>query len=357
MNDIVLLYSELNMKLTEDIIERLLIMDDITNTTRQELRVLLSTNGAEVFQQALNESAGISKERKDAINKVYQEVIKEDMKDYKKLFNYRDMPFILSKSQMQMLKAAARQTDKELKNLSQTVAFQTKQAYVDAVDKAYMEVLSGAFDYNTAINRAVKEVAEQGITLKDKRGRNVQLETAVRRNVMTGITHTIHKINEDIEEELGCDGKEVSAHYGSRPTHAIHQGKQYAFTRSDAKKFGVGYGGDVKDIWEEANCRHDVNGIILGVSEPRYSSKELREMKDATVQLNGKEIPLYEATQKQRALENQIRKLKKEANVLGSQGIDNQDTRAKIRITTKKLNQFCDETGLDRKYNREKIAN
>ena len=278
------------------------------------------------------------------------------MKDYKKLYEYRNKTFTLAKSQLQMLRAAAKQTNKELKNLTKTVAFETRKTYVNAVDKAYMEVLSGAFDYNSAIKRAVKEVAKKGITLKDKAGRNVQLETAVRRNIVTGITQTVHRINEDIEKELGCNGKEVSAHYGARPTHAEAQGKQYAFDKNDAIKYGIGLWDDVKDLWEEYHCRHDVFGIILGISEPQYSQKELIKMKTATVELNGREVPLYEATQKQRILESNLRKLKKEANILGNQGIDNQDIRAKIRKANKTINNFCKETGLDRKYYREKIA-
>ena len=62
--------------------------------------------------------------------------------------------------------------------MTNTIAFQSQQTYVNAVDKAYMQVITGAFDYNTAINATVQQLADEGITLKDKLGRKVQLEVA-----------------------------------------------------------------------------------------------------------------------------------------------------------------------------------
>ena len=78
------------------------------------------------------------------------------------------------------------------------------------------------------MNRAAQKLADKGVTLKDKLGRNIQLEVAIRRNIMTSIHKTASTINRDIEDYLGCDGYEVSAHMGARPTHAQAQGKQYA---------------------------------------------------------------------------------------------------------------------------------
>ncbi len=77
-----------------------------------------------------------------------------------------------------------------------------------------MKAITGAYSYQSAIDDAVKELAKKGVTLKDKVGRNVQLETAVRRNVLAGIQETANNINRDIEDYLGCDGYEVTAHIG-----------------------------------------------------------------------------------------------------------------------------------------------
>ena len=153
------------------------------------------------------------------------------------------------------------------KNFTNTIAFQSKQMYVDAIDEAYMNVLSGAFDYQSAISNTCQNLADKGITLKDKLGRDVQLEVAVRRNIMYGIQSTANDINKDLDNYLGCDGYEVTAHTGARPSHAEAQGKQYAINKKDADKYGIGLWSDVSDLWEEYNCRHTYFGIILGISK------------------------------------------------------------------------------------------
>lgn len=156
---------------------------------------------------------------------------KEDIQGYEELYKYREKPFKLSETQYNILNQGLKQTNKTLKNMTNTIAFQSQQAYVNAVDEAYMKVISGAFDYTSAINTAVQQLADKGITLKDKLGRNIQLETAVRRNVLSGIHTTANNINRNIETELGCDGYEVTAHLGARPSHAEEQGKQFAINK------------------------------------------------------------------------------------------------------------------------------
>ena len=255
-----------------------------------------------------------------------------------------------------ILNQGLKQTNKTLKNFTNTIAFQSKQAYVDTIDEAYMKVVSGAFDYQSAISTACQELAEKGITLKDRLGRNVQLEVAVRRNVMSGIQETANNINKDIDEYLGCDGYEVTAHTGARPSHAEAQGKQYAINKNDAGKYGIGLWSDVSGLWKEYNCRHTYFGIILGVSEQVYTNKELNEMQNATVKFNGKEMPYYEGTQKQRQLENAIRKQKRAVQTLEKANVDSTVSKRKLAKLQKQYTDFCKETGLEKDYGRIKVA-
>ena len=291
-------------------------MNEITSTTREQLKILKQTNGTEVFNETLQKTALLTSDTKKALKKLYESVAKEDIQGYEELYVYKNKPFKLSESQYKILNQGLNQTNRLLRNFTNTIAFQSEQAYVETVDSAYMKIVSGAFDYNSAISTAVQELAEKGITLKDKAGRNVQLEVAVRRNVLSAVKETANNLNRNIEEYLGCNGYEVTAHIGARPTHAEAQGKQYAINHKskESKKYPLWK--KVKSLWKEYNCRHTYFGIILGVSKPVYSDKELKELKDATVTLNGKEVPYYEATQKQRQLENAIRKQKKTIQIL-----------------------------------------
>lgn len=355
-NDVVGLYSKLNIDITADIIKRVAEMQDITETSRKQLEILKQTNGTEIFNKALEETSMLTAETKRALKLLFEDMAKEDIEGYKELYEYKDKPFKLSETQYKILNEGLKTTNKTLKNFTSTIAFQSQQAYVNTVDSAYMKVVSGAFDYATAIHTACQELADKGITLKDKLGRNVQLEVAVRRNVMTGIQQTANNINRDIEEYLGCDGYEVTAHTGARPTHAEEQGKQFAISKENASKYGVGLWSDAADLWEEYNCRHTYFGIILGVSEPKHTDKELKEFKDATVNLNGKEVPYYEATQKQRQLENAIRKQKRTVKTLEKANLDSRVEKSQLAQLQKKYKDFCKETGLEKDYSRTQVA-
>lgn len=355
-NDVVKIYEKLNIEITADIIQRISEMDYITATSEYQMNILLETNGTKIFNETLENTQMLTNETKTALRTLFKNMAIENLQGYKELYEYKGKPFRLSESQYKILNYGFKQTNRTLKNFTNTIAFQTKQTYVNAVDELYFQVATGAFDYDTAMSRTCQKLADSGVTLKDKAGRNVQLEVAVRRNVMTGIQQTANRINNDIDEYLGCNGYEVTAHLGARPTHAEEQGKQFAINKQDAEKYGVGLWSDVSDLWEEYNCRHTYFGIILGISEPIYSKKELKKYKNATVELNGKKIPYYEATQRQRQLENAIRKQKRAVQILEKAGQDTKEAKAKLSVTQKKLNDYCKETGLQKDYGRIKVA-
>lgn len=355
-NDVVRLYNKLNIEITADIISRISTMNDITSVSKKQMEILLQTNGTEVFNEALERTSLLTRETKNALKLLFENMAKEDIQGYKELYEYRGKPFKLSETQYNILNQGLKQTNKILKNMTNTIAFQSQQAYVNTVDEAYMKTVTGAFDYTSAINAAVQQLADKGITLKDKLGRNVQLEVAVRRNVLSGIHETANNINRDIEDYLGCNGYEVTAHTGARPSHAEAQGKQYAVNIKDANKYGIRLWSDVSDLWEEYNCRHSYFGIILGVSEPQYTKKELKEMQDATVKFNGKEMSYYEGTQKQRQLENAIRKQKRAVQTLEKANMDSTVSKSKLAKLQKQYKDFCKETGLEKDYGRIKVA-
>lgn len=356
-NKVVEIYNQLNVDISSDIIRRIEKMGNISETSKYQIKKLIQLNGKEIFNKALLETAKLDSETISALKSIYEDMAKADMQGFKELYDYRDKPFKLNASQYQILNEGIKATNKELKNFTKTIAFGSQELYVNAVDKAYNKVATGAFDYNTAIKEAYNEVAEQGITLKDKAGRNVKLDVAVRRNVLGGIQNTANAMNRDIEKDLGCDGYEVTAHLGARDTHAVAQGKQYALTEKDAKKYGIGLWDKVKDLWDEANCRHTYFGIILGISEPQYSNKELNTFKNKEVSLNGSKVPYYEATQIQRSIERDIRETKRTIATLDKANQDYKDYNKKLKSLYKDYNNFTKETGIDKQPERLYVIN
>ena len=337
-NEVVNLYTRLNIEITSDIIRRILKMNKISSATRYQLKKILQTGGTEVFNEVLEKTSLLTAEMKKELKNVFEEMAKEDIEGYKELYEYKGKPFKLSTEQYKILNQGLKETEHTLKNFTKSIAFESQQDYINAVDEVYNQIITGTFDYNTAMNRAAQKLADKGVTLKDKLGRNIQLEVAIRRNIMTSIHKTASTINRDIEDYLGCDGYEVSAHMGARPTHAEAQGKQYAKEHRTkiSKKYPLWK--EVEDLWQEYNCHHTYFGIILGISEPQHNKKELSEFKNAKVTLNGKNIPYYQATQKQRAKENKIRHQKRKIQTLEKSRIRYNDRKSKIKTISKRFN-------------------
>ena len=360
-NRVVELYNELNIDICEDIIRRIEKMGDISQASKDQLKILVELNGQEVFDEVLMKTSNLDDATKQALQELYEEVIKEDMKDYKPLYKYRDKEFKLSPKQIRIINKGIKQNNKYIRNFTNSIAYSGKRLYIDAVDKAYLKVVSGAFTYDKAIYQSYKEIASTGLKMTDKAGRKVNIDVAVRRNVLTGIQQTANEINEETGKILGCDGYEVTAHLGARPTHAEAQGKQYALTKEDAKKYNVGYwydrieGTPIAELWEEPNCRHTTFPIILGISEPVYSQSELNKMENEVVHFKNKEIPLYEANQYMRYIERNIREYKRQVKILKDTGIDYSDEQALLTKWRNKYTLFTKETGIEKDYTRTRI--
>lgn len=353
-SELVMLFSELNIELTAEVIEQIKNGKDISQMSKGEYNKFVKSIGAIIFASALLKTSKLNSSVKKQLKNTYTEMAKDNMKSYKKLFEYRGLKYEVTNDQLKILNRAIKKSSTELVNFTKTIAFSSQKLYVEAIDKAYLDVLNGK-NYIKAIEDTVRDLAGKGITLTDSAGRQVQLEVAVRRNILSGIKQTADDINKIIERKLGCNGYTVPAHSGARPSHAEAQGKQYAITRSNAKKYNVGFWGDVKHLWNEYNCRHTPTGIILGISEPLYTDKELNELKNAKVIYQGKKIPEYEATQIQRRLEREQRNLKRQIESLKRENEDVNDLEIRLKNKKREYRSFCNETGLTPQYERTKV--
>lgn len=233
-----------------------------------------------------------------------------------------------------------------------------KHEYMTVLNRAYIDVSSGVYDYNTAIKRALKGMADNGITgATYKRGGKIvkySIEAAVRRDTMTAIHQAANRNSHDLAKELGTGYVEVSSHAGARthPTnhianHAWWQGKVYKIEGFDKDydnlKSVTGYPDDILGLGG-VNCRHRMFPFIPGFSTPvmeQYDEKEAER--------------IYKATQQQRAKERKIRALKKQIVVAQATGQPVKDLKAELNRRYEDMIAFCEENGLERDWNREMI--
>jgi hypothetical protein len=267
------IYDELNIEITADVIDK--VLDTKENN-------IIGDVASIIFLETLDKLGNSTRAINNASKKMFYEMALNNLKSYKKEYDFRGIKLKLNQEQLQVLNRGLATFNGNLKNMTNTVAFASQQSYVDAVDKAFMRVFSGKANYQKAIKDACVDLAEKGITLKDSAGRNVNMKSAVARNIRYGLKQTNRAINAKIDEELGCDGMETTAHFGARLTHQVWQGKRYALTQEGADKYHL-------PLWETSdaivelndfNCRHEAKGVILGVSESIYTKKELKTMQD-----------------------------------------------------------------------------
>lgn len=244
------------------------------------------------------------------------------------------LPLNLSPAMGQVLAAGLKKTHGIMQNLTLTTAIDGQQAFIRAADLAYMQVSSGAFDYTSAITQAVKKIAADGLSVINfASGRKDQLDVAVRRAVLTGVSQTAAQLQLTRADEMECDLVATSAHAGARPTHEVWQGQVFSRSGKSKKYPGfvtvTGYGtGAGLCGW---NCRHSFYPFFEDISENAYSQEELNDYRAQTVKYNGKTISVYEATQEQRSIERKIRYWKRQAKALEAAGLEHGKETAKVK--------------------------
>lgn len=265
-------------------------------------------------------------------------------------------PAAASPAVQEVLAAGLKKTNGLFTNLTKTTANTATKQFERVLDRAYMQISSGAIDPATAVKGAVKSLAKQGVgAITYPSGHVDSLEVAVRRAVITGVNQTCGKMQEARADELGCDLMELTAHAGARPSHAEWQGQ--IVSRSGRPGYlsldDIGYGtGDGFKGW---NCSHDWRPYFEGM--PRTYSKELLdsyEVKD--YEYNGQKMTEYEALQQQRSIERNLRRWKRENTAMKAAGLDTTESAAKIAKWQGVQKDFINQTGLKRQAERESIA-
>ena len=262
-----------------------------------------------------------------------------------------------SQNLQNLLNAGYRQTAGTWKNLTATTANTVSRQFEDALDRAWLQVSSGAFDYQTAIRRAIHDLAEHmdGVTYPS--GHRDSLEVAVRRATLTGVNQTCGKLQLERAQEAGCEFVEVTAHVGARDTgsgpanHASWQGKVYHVGGP------VWYEGEYYKGFEETtgygtgpglcgwNCRHNFFSFWPGISSRVYTDEQLQALSAKDIEYKGKKYSRYEINQMQRAKERQVRKWKKTYLMEKEAGLDTTQSALQLKEARKALSDFASATG------------
>lgn len=224
--------------------------------------------------------------------------------------------------------------------------------YRDIVNKVSSQVLAGTKTTNKAMQEAVSQLAEKGLTgFTARNGARWNPEGYTKMVIRTNTQNTINRIQDERIQACGGDFIEISSHSGARPLCSQDQGQVFSLS---------GYSGYIEDLdgnrikvrrWFDSsygepagilgiNCRHSRYMFVPGLSKKR-------EM-DFTKAENDE---IYIESQKQRLYERTIRNKKREIAMLKQTGAEPSYVKRKqnsLSNTRKEYLEFLDKTGRTR---------
>lgn len=228
-----------------------------------------------------------------------------------------------------------------------TMLNESRQLYLDIVSEVTGKVVAGVSTPEQALREAARRWADAGVpAMIDRAGRRWSTEAYVNMITRTVNNNVANEMQDARMDEYGVDLVEVSEHAGARPLCAPYQGRIYSRSGDDRhypalRDTSMGEPAGLFGI----NCGHFKYPYIPGITERAYQPTE-----DAT-----ENALLYEESQRQRHLERQIRKAKREYNVMDALKDEQGMAEAKQKVLRRQRNmrQFIDDTGRTRLRDRE----
>lgn len=312
-------FYDLQDRIFADVVRRIKKTGQITSTADyqiQKLRILGSST--EFIEQEIKRLLGATDPE---MWELYDKVANWEYVRYKDAYEQINSNFVpLEDNEMVQgwSQAITKQANDELKNITRSLGMSVSigggrvaftplaEYYQKYLDRACLDIVTGAFDYNTVLRRVVKEMTASGIRSVDyASGWNNRVPVAARRAVMTGVSQLSAQINEMVAKDLKTDKYEVTWHSGHRPSH-WWGGDIY--TMDELRSICHLGEGDGLCGW---NCRHSYYAFISGISVRTYTPEQLQELEEKEKEIKtymGKQYNAYEAAQTQRKLETKMRK-------------------------------------------------
>lgn len=239
-------FSDLELKILEDIVARIKENNMITATAEYDIFQLVKMGESEkMIKRYVEKTLKLTySEIEDIFGDVFERGYNRDSNLYKAVgadfIAYKD-----NKQLQQFIGAIKDQTKGTYKNITNTMGFVRQREgvktwipltkyYKDTLSRAVFEITSGAFSYSQVIKRTINEMTNSGIrTIDYASGRTSRIEVAARRAIMTAVTQVIAKVTEQNMDKLHTDYVEVSWHETARPTHQVWQGRVFKWNRGN----------------------------------------------------------------------------------------------------------------------------
>lgn len=381
------MYQDLENWIISDIATRLIKSGELSGTADRELWKLqqMGLHNTEIVKR-ISEMSGKSR---NEVRRLLRDSVMTSFSDDKEVLTQISASDIISplKNNMAILAMNAEliKTSGELDNLTKTTINQTQKDLLNMLNEVDYRVASGMQSYSSAVCEVLDRYAESGVMVEYPAGTKRSLEAAVRCCIVTSMNQTAAQVTNVYIAQNKIEYVLVSAHPGARydkkdPTgissHDHWQGKAYKIIGSEPgfpnllestgytidPKTGTGTVVNLLGL-HGYNCRHS-----HGPWRKDMVNKYLDE--NGNVNINADESQkLYDLQQKQRLLEREIRKTKREI-MTKKQELDmiaetdvkeilqpQYDKLAyKLRMQNKRLQSFCKNNDLQFQGDRTKVS-
>lgn len=276
--------SQMHRNIMDKIIARMMSRigrgEDYLLTATDKWQIMVLQDAGELLSDIQKEIADKTKKQLPEIKAAFQdagiEALKWDHAIYEAV-GLNPPPLAQSPALIRILERDYAATEKMWRNFTRTTAEESQRIFINEMDNAYRNVVSGAVSYTEAVKDVLDKVTENGVKVTYPTQRKLSIEAATMMIVRTGIGQAAADISIKRMEEMEWDTILVSAHVGARtgdggmnPTnHLWWQGRFYSRTGKDKRypdfRETTGYGtGEGLCGW---NCRHSF-GTGDGINNP-----------------------------------------------------------------------------------------
>ena len=382
-------FQDYNTKVLEELGNVIKQFKDLTPSQAYKLGQQLKYNTT--IKDLLDELSKISGLSVKDLKAILEKVAKENIGFADVYYKSRGLEtpiYSENKALQRLVNSIYNITGKEFKNIAKSTGFRLlgdngepllidiDETYKEVIDRCIVAISQGKETYQQSMRSTLKQLSSSGVRkIEYESGYSRRLDTSIRQNILDSMRQVSNESQQLFGKEFDSNGIEITVHEFPAPDHLM-QGRQ--FSNEEYKKLKNGenakdyqgktwsldhnHDGNYRPI-STLNCYHSIRSIILGVSKPQYTDKQLQEINERNekgFEFDGKHYTMYEGTQLQRRIETAIREAK-DTQILAKASEDNElvlQSQTKITQLTTKYKQLCSVSGLPNKlYTRASVPN
>lgn len=399
-------FQDYNTKVLEELGNVIKQFKDLTPSQAYELGQQLKYNTT--VKDLLNELSKISGLSVKDLKAILEKVARENIGFADVYYKARGLETPLyseNRALQRLVNSVYKIAGEEFKNIAKSTGFRLlgdngepllldiDETYKYVIDKCVVAISQGKETYQQSMRSTLKQLSDSGVRRIDYANNySRRIDSSVRMNVLDAVREVSNQSQMLFGEEFDYNAVEVSHHSNSAPDHSnndIENGKfdidGHQFVKLDILKEQIKNGMEkeitLKDIdgvnhrvkckgkWyydfdyinnnlnrpvSTMSCYHYIFSVVLGVSRPQFTDKQLEEDKKKNndgFEFEGKHYTFYDGEQLLNRIALEIRKNKDTQIMAKSSGDDDLILSSQTKITqfTTKYRQVVKVSGLPNK--------